>query len=354
MISGLIYISKRLIGGLVAIFLACTIITTIIFLVPVDPARMTFGQRLESKTLEDTRTKYGLDLPLHRQLGYYLRDISPVNVLSANSPLTEDYKIIGSLTFGKTMVVIKRPYLRQSYQSGRAVWEIIMEALPQTIILALAAMLIATPLGICLGVVSSRVVNTWLDEALVALSVLGYSVPSYVSALFFSIIFGYWLGHITGLPIQGSLVELNDRGEVTWQWHHVVLPALALGIRPVAVIMQITRSAMLGELSLNYIVMARAKGLRESVVYVKHAFRNAANPIVTSVSGWFAALIAGSFFVESIFNYNGIGKVTVNALLMFDVPVLIGSIVVVSGLYVLINIATDLCYRWLDVRVELE
>ncbi|MDX1684776.1 MAG: ABC transporter permease [Saprospiraceae bacterium] len=350
----MLYTSKRLIGGLVAIFFASTLIATLIFLVPVDPARMTFGQRLESKTLENTRARYGLDQPLPVQLSLYLRDLSPVNILRNDHAMIDEYQKLASLSLGTKTLIIKWPYLRQSYQTGRSVWSILSEALPQTIILAFAALLLATPIGIILGFVSARHVHTVVDNILISISVLGYSVPSYVSALVFAIVFGYLLGQWTGLPVQGSLIESDHLGQTSWNWTHLILPALALGIRPVAVIMQITRSAVLGEIKLNYVTMARAKGMGEWSVLRKHVFRNAGNPIITAVSGWFAALIAGSFFVESIFNYNGIGKVTVNALLMFDVPVLIGAIVTISGLYVLVNIITDLIYRALDVRTELE
>jgi peptide/nickel transport system permease protein len=315
---------------------------------------MTFGQRLDSQTLEETKRNYGLDLPLNKQLARYFRDLSPINIIDSELAIIEEYNHVHLFSIGKKDVIIKSPYLRQSYQSGRDVSDILIEAVPLTIALATASMLLATPLGLLLGLLSARFPNTVLDHSLLTFSVLGYSVPSYVSALFFSIIFGYWLGDMTGLPIQGSLIELDNSGNEVFKFQHLILPALALGIRPIAVIMQITRTTMIDELSKNYIKTARSKGLKEYVVVVKHALRNAANPITTTVSGWFAALIAGSFFVESIFNYHGIGSVTVNALLMFDVPLLLGAIIVISTLYVLINIATDIAYSILDVRVKLK
>ena len=340
-------------SGLVAIFLATVIVSSIIFLVPVDPARMTFGQRLDSHTLEETKRNYGLDLPLNQQLTRYFRDLSPINLIKEGHPMLEAYHFVPLIRIGRRILILKWPYLRQSYQSGRAVSRILGEALPLTIALSVASMLIATPLGILLGLVSARYPKSHLDNFLLTVGTLGYSVPSYVSALFFSIVFGYWLGHLTGLPLQGSLIELDNFGNAVIKWHHLVLPALALGIRPVAVIMQITRTAMIDELSKNYIKTARSKGLKEYAVIFRHALRNAANPITTTVSGWFAALIAGSFFVESIFNYQGIGSVTVRALIMFDVPLLLGAIIVISALYVLINIITDIMYAILDVRIQL-
>lgn len=341
-------------SGLVAIILASSIVATIIFLVPVDPARMSFGQRLESKTLKATQEKYGLNEPLSVQLMYNLRDLSPIVILKEDHPMLESYHSLLDLKFGQRRIIIKAPYFRQSYQSGRPVWDILIQALPQTIVLALLAILLAAPIGILLGMISSKYVGSIIDQFLVGISVLGYSVPSYVSALFFSLLFGFVLGDITGLPVQGSLVETDYSGASVLRWSHVILPAIALGIRPIAVIMQITRSSFIGEMKSNYVRTALSKGLSINTVLVKHILKNAINPVITSVSGWFAALIAGSFFVESIFNYNGIGKVTVNALVMFDVPVLIGSIVVISAIYVLVNIATDLTYRMIDSRMSLK
>ena len=144
--------------------------------------------------------------------------------------------------------------------------------------------------------------------------------------MLFALVFGYALGEWTGLEIQGSLFVLSDFGEWQVRWRNLVLPALALGLRPVALITQLTRSAMLDVLSQDFVRTATAKGLSQKIVVVKHALRNALNPIVSAISGWFAALLTGAFFVENVFNFKGLGDATVNALLNFDIPVVLGCV----------------------------
>ncbi|HAD12706.1 MAG TPA: ABC transporter permease, partial [Saprospirales bacterium] len=133
---------------------------------------------------------------------------------------------------------------------------------------------------------------------------------------------------------------------------NLILPALALGVRPVALITQLTRSTMLDVLSQDYVRTARAKGLSEKTVMIKHALRNALNPLISAVSGWFAALLTGAFFVESVFNFKGLGDVTVQALLNFDIPVVLGSVLFASIVFIAVNIFTDLLYGWVDPRVR--
>ena len=138
------------------------------------------------------------------------------------------------------------------------------------------------------------------------------------------------------------------------QWQNLILPSIALGMRPVALITQLTRSAMLDVLSQDYVRTAKAKGLAWRVVVVKHALRNALNPIVSAISGWFAALLTGAFFVENVFNFKGLGEATVTALLTFDIPVVLGAVLFTSGIFVLVNILADMLYAWLDPRVSIK
>jgi peptide/nickel transport system permease protein len=168
-----------------------------------------------------------------------------------------------------------------------------------------------------------------------------------------ALLFGYAWGHWTGLEVQGSLFALDDFGEWELRWRNMILPALALGLRPVALIAQLTRSAMLDVLSQDYVRTATAKGLSAPVVIIKHALRNAMNPIVSAISGWFAALLTGAFFVENVFNFKGLGDVTVTALLTFDIPVVLGCVLFTSAVFVVVNIVADLLYAWLDPRVTL-
>jgi peptide/nickel transport system permease protein len=152
--------------------------------------------------------------------------------------------------------------------------------------------------------------------------------------------------------VQGSLVELDDLGDEHTVWKNLILPAIAIGLRPVAIITQLTRSSMLEVLSQDFIRTAKAKGLSYYTVIMRHALRNALNPVVTAVSGWFASLLAGAFFVESVFNFKGIGDVMVTALLNFDIPVVLGAVLFTAAIFVVVNILADLLYAVFDPRVR--
>lgn len=154
--------------------------------------------------------------------------------------------------------------------------------------------------------------------------------------------------------MAGSWFDLDEQtGRRTLTISRLILPAITLGIRPLAIITQLTRSAMLDTLQQDYIRTAYAKGLSARRVVWKHALRNALNPVVTAVTGWFAELLAGAFFVEYIFGWRGIGKITVDALEKLDFPVVMGSVLVSSAFFILINILADLLYGWIDPRVRL-
>jgi peptide/nickel transport system permease protein len=254
------------------------------------------------------------------------------------------YNYFKILDLGEKCLVLKAPYFRESYQNGRLVSKILGDAIPKTALLALLAILFATIIGISLGVLAALRQNSWVDNLTSILSIMGYSLPSYVAAMLFALLFGYWLGDYTGLNIQGSVFELDDFGEERIVWRNLVLPALALGLRPVAIITLLTRSTMLDVLSMDYVRTAKAKGLSYSTTIVKHALRNALNPVVTAISGWFAALLTGAFFIESVFSYKGLGEVTVNALINFDIPVVLGSVLFTAAIFILINTLADLLY----------
>lgn len=330
-------------------------ISSIIFLAPVDPAQLTFGQRSDVSTVKAKTAELGLDKSLGAQLGMYLADISPISIITETQENKHKYHYFALFTFNQHQsLVLKAPYLRESYQSGRPVSEILKEAIPATAILAGSAMLLATILGLFFGIISSLKAHSAWDYFISVISVFGYSIPSYVAAMILALVFGYAFGSITGLNIQGSLYVLNDFGEWEMQWQNLILPSIALGMRPVALITQLTRSAMLDVLSQDYVRTAKAKGLAWRVVVVKHALRNALNPIVSAISGWFAALLTGAFFVENVFNFKGLGEATVTALLTFDIPVVLGAVLFTSGIFVLVNILADMLYAWLDPRVSIK
>ncbi len=346
------FLFRRLAYGSLVLTLVVLIITSIIYLAPVDPTRLTFGQRSDNSTVQAKKKELGLDLPLYAQLAMYINDISPISFHEPTEANQNKYHFLKLFSFGSKALVLKRPYLRESFQSGRPVSDILAAAIPQTAILALVAMLIATFLGISLGVAAALRPNTWFDTSAIVASVMGYSLPSYIVAMMLALVFGYWLSDWSGLNIQGSFIELDDFGDERVMWKNLVLPAIALGLRPVALITQLTRGTMLDILTQDFIRTARAKGLSERIVVVKHALRNALNPVTTAISGWFAGLLAGAFFVESVFSYNGLGQVTVTALLNFDIPVVLGCVLFTALIFVVMNILTDFLYAFLDPRVR--
>ena len=342
---------RKALYAVVVIVLVVVIITMIIFAAPVDPTRLTFGQRMDEKTVELKRQQLGLDQPYHIQLISYLKDLSPL-FIGSESKWKAGYKGARIDVGNKLAVGVKLPHFRESYQTGRSVSEMLRQAFPLTIILATASLLLALVLGLVFGIVAALKQNSWIDNFIVMISTLGYSVPSYVTAIVLGVIFGYYLRSSFGLNIQGSLFEINDLGDDIIVWKNLFLPAIALGIRPIAIITQLTRSAVINVLDEKYVLVARAKGVSQFKLIKNHVLRNAFNPILTALSGWFAALLAGAFFVEFIFNFKGIGFITVTALLNYDVPVILGSLVCTSSLFILINIVVDMLYSFLDPRVK--
>ena len=193
-----------------------------------------------------------------------------------------------------------------------------------------------------------------MDRWIAVISTLGLSLPSFFSALIFAWLFGFLWKSWTGLNMSGNLYEMDDFGEgQQLVLKNLLLPAIVLGIRPLAVVIQLTRSSLLEVLSQDYIRTAKAKGLSTFQIIYKHALRNSLNPVITAVSSWFASMLAGAVFVEYIFNWNGLGKEIVSALNTLDLPVIMGSVLCVSSIFIFLNMLVDLMYVWLDPRVKL-
>jgi len=354
------YVLKKIGYALLTLYGVVTVIFLLFYLLPGDPAQMMLGQNESEEQLANVRAKYGLDKSIGTQYLYFLNDLSPVSFHSTSeSDFTYDngkYTGVDLFTIETTSTYFKWPYLRESFQkTGKKVSYIIGETLPNTMILALAAISVALALGLILGVISALYKNSWIDQLIQVVSTMGMSVPSFFSAIIFAFIFGYVLHEFTGLKMSGSLYEMDDYGEsMHLQWRNLILPALVLGIRPLAVISQLMRNSLLEVMGQEYITTAYAKGLTTLQVIKRHAFKNALNPVITAVSGWFASMLAGAVFVEYIFNWNGIGKEIVEALNTQDLPVITGAVLVIATLFILINIMVDLIYVWLDPRVKLE
>ena len=177
------------------------------------------------------------------------------------------------------------------------------------------------------------------------------SAPSFVVAIVVAWIFGYLLHSYTGLPMTGGMVTVDPFEGPRLAWAHLILPAFTLGIRPLAVIIQLSRNSALEVLAQPYIRTARAKGLSSSRILFKHVLRNALNPVLTATSGWFASMLAGAVFVEFVFGWKGMGLLMFNALERGDLPVVMGCTLVIATIFVLVNIVVDLLYGYLDPRV---
>ena len=355
------YVGKRLLYGLLVLLGVVTLVFFLFNILPGDPARMMLGQRADQESIDIINRDLGRDKPVALQYLNYLNDLAPISVHN-NSDSTSYFFLSADkyapystlLRLGSTSVVLKAPYLRRSYQSQRRVSEIIGSAFPQTALLAVVAMLFALIIGISLGVVSALHKDTWIDRVTLVLSTLGMSLPSFFAAILIAWLFAYVLADWTHLNMFGNLYTVDDYGCGEYvDLKNLILPALTLGIRPLATLTQLTKNSMLESLSQDYIRTARAKGLSHRRVVIKHALRNALNPVVTSASGWFAGLLAGAVFVEYVFDWKGMGVVIVDGLEKYDFPVVMGTILFICILLVLINILTDILYAVLDTRVRL-
>ena len=350
------YILRKLAYGFLVLF---GVITLVFFLFQGfgDPASIVMGQTSDPKTKQNIQKELmlidesGKPIPILKQYLFYVNDLSPIAFHSAES--IEKRKLKGLFIGGDIKFGIKFPYLRKSYQSKREVGAVLMQALPGTILLSLVAMLIAIAIGIPLGVLAAVKKNTIWDSGAVFSSILGISAPSFFMGIVMVYLFGFVLNNYTGLSVAGSWFFIDHSGNKAWSIENLILPAITLGIRPLAIITQLTRSSMLDVLDQDYIRTAYAKGLAKRTVIFKHALKNALNPVITAITGWFAELLAGAFFVEYIFGWQGIGKVTVDALSKLDYPIVMGSVLVSAIFFILMNLIADLIYGWVDKRVAI-
>ena len=357
------FISRRILYGFFVLLGVITVVFFLFNILPGDPARMMMGQRADIASIETIQRDLGLDRPVHIQYFNFLNDLSPVSWYNQSD--IDGYWYLDHAKYGDVPVlfstgkegvfVLKKPYLRRSYQSQRPVGSIIGEAFPNTALLAVVSILFAMIAGIVIGIFSALRRDTIFDRSALVLSVLGMSLPSFFAAILFAWVFAYMLADVTGLNMVGSLYAVDDfgRGEYL-ELKNLILPAIVLGIRPLAVVVELTRNSMLEVLSQDYIRTAYAKGLTKFRVITRHALRNALNPIITAISGWFASLMAGAVFVEYVFDWKGLGVVIVDALEQYDFPVIMGAVLFISVMLIAINIFIDIVYGWLDPRIRLQ
>lgn len=288
-----------LIGVMVVVFL-------LLYVAPGDPVQDMVGERADAETIARLRKELHLDEPLPRQFMLY-----------AGGVLRGD--------------------LGNSYITQRPIIQDIKERFPKTLLLAGSAMLLASVLGITIGVLSARNPGGWFDRLGLGLAYLGISFPV------------YWVGLILILVFAVNLKWLPPSGYGGIKY--LILPALALGSRSIAFLARVTRSSMLEVLGSDFVRTARAKGLRESVVIGRHALRNALIPIITVLGLDFGYYLTGSILTETIFSWPGIGRYVVNAIARRDLPAINGTVLFLSAVFVLVNLITDLAYAKADPRV---
>lgn len=296
----------------IPVLIGVTLLTFFLFhVIPGDPARMSLGMRADVATVEMLRKQWGYDKPIHEQYFHF----------------------IGRAVKGD---------LGRSPVSNRLVLDTILEKAPATALLGVTAMLFAVLVGIPAGMISAIKRNSLVDLGSMVIALFGISIPIFFLAILLMEIFA------------NKLLWFYPSGYITQRgWSTLVLPAIALGTRPMAILARLTRSSMLDVLRRDYILTARAKGQKEWTVIIKHAFRNAFNPVFTALSGSLAGLLVGSFFVEVVFNWPGLGWLSIHAIQTRDLPMIQGTVLFAAVIFVFINLLVDIGYRYLDPRVKL-
>ena len=291
-----------LVGVLVVVFL-------LLYVAPGDPVQEMVGERADPETIARLRRELRLDDPLHVQFGH-----------DAGGVLRGD--------------------LGRSYITGRPILGDIAERFPKTLLLAASAMVLAAITGITIGVASARRPGGWVDRLSLGAAYLGISFPV------------YWVGLLLILLFAVTLRWLPPSGYGSIEF--LILPALALGSRSIAFLARVTRSAMLEVLGSEFVRTARAKGLAERAVVIRHAFRNALIPVITVLGLDFGYYLTGSILTETIFSWPGLGRYVVNAISRRDLPAIQGSVLFLSVVFVAVNLITDLAYAKADPRVAYE
>jgi len=324
---------RRVLRGLGVLWGTLTLVFVLFSFVP-DPARQLAGQNESEAAVAALRTKWGLDRPWPERYGAFLLGLSPVRPDASGT-----WRVLP-------------PDLGRSYLTDRPVSEALAEALPGTLLLASVAMAAALAVGIGIGLLLAAHPGSRWDTAVLGVAALGMSAPSFVVALAVAWLFGSVLHAWTGLPMTGGMVRVDPFTGPELAWSHAVLPAATLALRPLSVVIQLTRNAALEVLETSYIRTARSKGLSTVRVFSHHVVRNALNPVLTAASGWFAGMLAGAVFVEFVFGWKGMGMLMFRALEQNDLPTVLGCVAVVAVTFVVLNAAMEGAYRLLDPRVR--
>jgi peptide/nickel transport system permease protein len=311
----LAYIARRLASTVLVMGIVAIFVFLLLHLSPGDPAAIIAGDNASGEQIAGIRRQLGLDDPL------------PVQ-------------------FFRWLAAVLRGDLGISIFSNEPVLKLISQRVEPTLSLALTTLFVAVTLAVSFGVLAAWKVGTWIDRALMVVSVIGFSVPVFVVGYMLIYVFSI---NLRWLPVQGY--SPIDQG--LWPWfERLILPSIALGLAYVALIARITRTAMLDVLAEDYIRTAKAKGVATKSMLLKHALKNAGVPIITVIGIGVALLIGGVVITETVFNIPGVGRLVVDAISKRDYPIIQGVILIFSGVYVLVNLLVDMSYTLLDPRIR--
>jgi len=331
------YIIKRLLALIPILIGVAVIVFLIVHLIPGDPAQTMLGERATDQALERLRAQMGLNDPLPVQFWRYVKDLL-------------------------------RGDLGRSIMSNNPVSAELAQRFPATLELSFFAMIFAIVVGVPAGIFASINQNSWFDNLSMLIALIGVSMPIFWLGLMFIWLFAVELGWfppssrigvgldfspITNLYVIDSILQLNFKA-LKDILHHLVLPAVALGTIPMAIIARMTRSSMLEVLRKDFIRTAYAKGLKRKIVIFKHALKNAMVPIITVVGLQFGVLLGGAVMTETIFSWPGLGKYLVDAIYARDFPIVQGGILFFAGVFVIVNLIVDLSYALVDPRIQYE
>jgi peptide/nickel transport system permease protein len=310
-----VYIIRRLLATIPVMGVVALFVFSLLYIAPGDPAAVIAGDLATSEDIARIHAKLGLDEPF-------------------------------LLRFGNWLWGVLHGDLGVSIFTNLPVTQLIGQRLEPTAALTITTLIVSIAFAIPLGVVAAWKVGTWVDRGVMVIAVLGFSLPSFVLAYILILVFSI---ELDWLPVQGYASIRDGLGPFI---AHLILPSIALGLIYGALIARITRASMLEVLSQDYIRTAQAKGLAQDAVLVRHALRNAAIPIATVIGIGLALLISGVIVTETVFAIPGIGRLTVDAILRRDYPIIQGVILMFSAAYVLVNLAVDISYTLLDPRVR--
>jgi peptide/nickel transport system permease protein len=409
------FVLRKMGYGLLVLWGVVSLVFFLFNLAPGDPVRNLVGENASEEVVANMRRKFDLDLSVAHRYVLYLNDLSPLAIHSNdvasrvyfNSTEYSGFRM--GLGGEGRAIYLKTPYLKRSFLTDKSVSSILAEVLPGTVVLAVVSIGLALIAGLLLGIAAALRKDGFYDRMILFISALGMAGPSFFVAILvawlgavvwreqINVSYGaifilsttiiaailfqktkraiFWLMPLsvlilffanvfpmrivamtlpgTGLNMTGSLYSVDVWEGEFLDFRNLILPVVTLMIRPLSVIVQLTRSSLLDVMQQDYIRTARAKGLSEWEVIFRHALRNALNPVITAVSGWFASLLAGAIFVEFVFGWKGLGQQMFTAIENQDMPVVMGGVIVISAAFVLINILVDLLYAWIDPRVRL-